>query len=359
MKHLKRSKDDEQADILKRYYPYDEEKRVFTITLTYASCKDIFEAPQGPSSCQRKMKQRVIDDICEILADIPKGHQVDFLLHIDDYEGMDPKDVLAAFDDILFLRHRRYQARAKGRMIKACSLLIAGFAVAFLLVVGEIRGWWPTNGGVTDRLLAFLFDAVAGVLIWEGVFFAFIERSEGLINGQNLSTKLRSFSIRGSKAANEKTRELISSMAITKPGRLCYSCFMLAGYGFFASAITTLAVTLPYTIIFVQDASLGLAPRVIGVIFFCVFPFVVSILAGISSLKLFYEDRAHWHLKVAIAILVLIGYSLRVVGFIIDPFEFESIVSLVFESIVFAAFATGFITYCIWENFREKCPHKS
>ena len=336
------STDAQKLEILKQYYYFDEETSLFHITLPYKSVGEIFHEKRDTLSGKRLMKDKVIKDICAILANIPKGYKAKFSVSIDDYEDMSEEQVMSAFNDILFLWHSRYLHTTKIRMVKAAFLILAGFALILIMVIGEIKDWWPPSGEVADRLLLYLLDCAGGVLIWEGIYFAFIERTPGLIDGNNLTTKLYSFGINGKDKEDMISTE-VASMLVTKTNRFSSTCMMLAATGFFASTIASVLVSIPDIFLFIKYAHADPTTLAFAITFYGVVPNVIDIIVGIAALRLFFEDYSRWKVTLIFNPLLLVGYILRVLSVIFFYDWFENIISITLEAIVIIVYAIGFI----------------
>ena len=85
-------REQEQIDLLKKYYEIDDEKRIIKVVLHYESVDEILlcdiesiNHPQFDESLLRK--------ISDLFASFPLEYKVDICLKIDDYKGFDPKDI--------------------------------------------------------------------------------------------------------------------------------------------------------------------------------------------------------------------------------------------------------------------------
>lgn len=333
----------DKLEILKQYYHLDEENNLFHITLHYKSVDDLFyEKVSSLDNGKRKMKEIIIHDICTILADIPSGYKVNFSINIDDYKDMKQEEVLDDFNDILYLWHSRYMHTTRMRMVKAAFLILFGIALILLMAIGEIRNWWPESGEVADRLLIYLLDATGGVLIWEGIFFAFIERTPGLVEGSNLTTKLASIGLHGTNSNRDLNSSLVSSVLVTKTNRVITSCMILAGAGFFGSFISALLVTIPDIFIFVRHSGEPLHTLILGIIFFGVFPNIVDLIMGVLTFRIFFEDYSRWKMTLVMNPILIVSLAARIVSAVIFYDWFENVISLVLEALVIVVYFIGF-----------------
>ena len=187
-------KDEEQTiRTLAKYYPLNEATNTFEIALRYEKASDLFEENTDTLERSSRVAEGITDQMAEMLDDIPKGYSADVSIRVDDYEGYSAEQLMDGFKDALFLRHRRFLHEATRDGMKMGAMLASGIVMILVLTIGRQIGWWGGDDTVSE-ILTYLLDTLGCVLIWEGLYMAFLNESEEYDFEQKISHKISSIS---------------------------------------------------------------------------------------------------------------------------------------------------------------------
>ena len=227
-------KDEEQTiRALKRYYPLNEETNTFEIALRYEKASDLFEENTDTLEKAARISDSITDRMSEMLDDIPNGYSADVSIRVDDYEGYSSEQLMDGIKDALFFRHRRFLREATRNGLKTGVLLVAGIVMILILTIGKQIGWWDGDDTVSE-ILTYLLDTLGCVLIWEGLYMAFVEDPEEYVFERKISRKvssIRFYQENNDRAAASENRESISAlMAINRKKLLTKRLLLIGGF---------------------------------------------------------------------------------------------------------------------------------
>lgn len=216
-------KDEEQIiRTLTRYYPLNEETNTFEMAMHYEKASDLFEENAITLEKASRISDSITDRMSEMLDDIPNGYSSDVSIRIDDYEGYTSKQLMDGLKDTLFLRHRRFLHETTQSGLKTGALIVAGIVMILILTIGRQIGWWDGDDTISE-ILTYMLDTLGCVLIWEGLYMAFLEEPEEYVFEQKISHKISSISFyQGNKdrAAASEDRESLSELMATNRKKL-------------------------------------------------------------------------------------------------------------------------------------------
>lgn len=176
---MNRRKDDENVNLLKEYYAFDEEKKIFTIPISFERASDIIDTDVLDPKNNPMFKKDVVEKIKDTVMTLPNVYKADIQLRIGDYEGYDAEVLLKSFNKAVQLNQQRSQLEQRRSGVMAAILALAGFVILFLYIFGRINGWYGDN----EEELGYAFitevlDIVAWVFIWEAVSFVFLYEND-------------------------------------------------------------------------------------------------------------------------------------------------------------------------------------
>lgn len=183
------------AERLSRHYPLNKKTRSFQIALRYDKASDLFDANVDPHGMPPRISDDITDQLARMLDDIPEGYSVDFIFTVDDFEDYTSEQIMDGINDALYFRHLRYRRQTTRKGIKTGALLVVGILLILILNIGKQIGWWGGEGDNISEILIYLLDTFGCVLIWEGLYNAFVEEPEELSFERTMSRKISSISL--------------------------------------------------------------------------------------------------------------------------------------------------------------------
>ena len=227
-------KDEEQTiRTLTRYYPLNEDTNTFEVALRYEKASDLFDENTDTLEKASRISDSITDRMSEMLDDIPNGYSADVSIRVDDYEGYSPEQLMDGIKDALFFRHRRFLREATQNGLKSGVLIVAGIVMILILTIGKQIGWWGGDDTLSE-ILTYMLDTLGCVLIWEGLYMAFVEEPEEYVFERKISHKVSSISFyqeNKNRAAASENRESISAlMEINRKKLLTKRLLLIGGF---------------------------------------------------------------------------------------------------------------------------------
>ena len=131
--------------------------------------------------------------------------------------------------------------------MKMGAMLVSGIVMILVLTIGRQIGWWGGDDTVSE-ILTYLLDTLGCVLIWEGLYMAFLNESEEYDFEQKISHKISSISFwqdNKDRAAASESRENISAlMAVNRKILLAKRLLLFSGFSLLCLSITWVLQTL-------------------------------------------------------------------------------------------------------------------
>lgn len=342
------TKDEEQTiRTLARYYPLNEETNTFRISLRYEKASDLFEENADTLDKASRISDSITDRMSEMLNDIPNGYSADVSIRVGDYEEYSSEQLMDGFKDALFFRHRRFLHEETQNGLKTGGLIVAGIIMILILTIGKQIGWWGGDDTISE-VLTYMLDTLGCVLIWEGLYMAFVEESEEYAFEQKISRKVSSISFYQediSRAAASESRESISALMAINRKRLLTKRLLLFG-GF--SLITLMAAYVLQTFgIIINPEKFG-EKVTIDLILDMVVAFLVGV-AGVLSLRAYTGELRNSPIVLVFAAISLYPIVDAFIRLFRDGSALAPIVRILAIFIIIAGltFLVGYVMYCI------------
>ena len=308
MKSYRNSFDERRVELLKEHYDFNEETKVFDIALHYQKTSDLF-VESFDLNKKKMMKSEIVEQIGDLLNDIPTGYKAEFSIVIDDYEGISHQEILDAFNNALKFRATRFKVDNKRKYQKVGILILTGLFFIALMILGEILSWWSSEGSANSRLIAYLLDTLGCVLIWEGLYSALVERTEAVALGYRLSTRIKSIGLyrndNSEQALISEGGDVIFSINRDKRGKVVGSMFLfVSGFALVGSGILNFMFTLPTLI---SGLSVTNNNVVLVLMFVLQVIFSISLVGlGFLAIEVFNENYRHFILIAVFSSLMLV-----------------------------------------------------
>lgn len=165
----------EHISLLREYYAYDEGKKTFTIPITYDKAEDLLDSDVMDPHNHPKFKKEAMENVKEILLNLPTGTKADIQLRIEDYQGYDPDVLLSSFGEAIKLNQHRSRLEQKRSGLTATVLALIGGAILFVYIFGRFNGWYGEEGvSMSYDFITEVLDIVAWVFLWEAVSVLFL-----------------------------------------------------------------------------------------------------------------------------------------------------------------------------------------
>ena len=302
-------KDEEQIiRTLTKYYLLNEETNTFEMAMHYEKASDLFEENAGTLEKASRISDSITDQMSEMLDDIPNGYSADVSIRVDDYEGYTSEQLMDGIKDTLFLRHRRFLHETTKSGLKTGALLVAGIILILVLSLGRQIGWWGGED-VISEILTYLMDTLCCVLIWEGLYVAFLDVPEEYVFEQKISHKISSIRFdqdNKGKAAASESRESLSALMAISPQKLFAKRLLLF------SGFSLICVTVAWVL---QSLGIIINPETFGekVTAELIMDMVVAPLygaAGVLTLRAYEGKLRNFPITLLFALVILyaVGY---------------------------------------------------
>jgi hypothetical protein len=344
----------DQIELLKKYYPLDEKRKVFDIVLHYEKASELFDT--DVESITPKMKDEIVRKVVDIVEDIPHGYKADISLVIDDYEAYDKKVVLDSFNDLLFLTKYRFNKENKAKWFKVGILILTGIMLIFIKSLLAVNNFWGMldNSEVSQSVILIVTEISGWVFIWESVSLLFLRGSDFLRYGKLMLSKIANIELyKGNEEkalAKESSKDIATSMLSNDLGRrvgsilLLFAGFAIIGVGFatLITSITSFNPTSNYA--------------VFELIFDCIVV-AIKFLTGFAAVKLYIGKEKYKVPVIVVASIDFVFIVLGIVGLFINGLTVKNLILLITSSLVNSAYVIGVILYLVGD-FRQKMKEK-
>ena len=344
----------DQIELLKKYYPLDEKRKVFDIVLHYEKASELFDT--DVESITPKMKDEIVRKVVDIVEDIPHGYKADISLVIDDYEAYDKKVVLDSFNDLLFLTKYRFNKENKAKWFKVGILILTGIMLIFIKSLLAVNNFWGMldNSEVSQSVILIVTEISGWVFIWESVSLLFLRGSDFLRYGKLMLSKIPNIELyKGNEEkalAKESSKDIATSMLSNDLGRrvgsilLLFAGFAIIGLGF-ATLITSITSFNPSS-----DYA------VFELIFDCIVV-AIKFLTGFAAVKLYIGKEKYKVPVIVVASIDFVFIVLGIVGLFINGLTVKNLILLITSSLVNSAYVIGVILYLVGD-FRQEMKEK-
>lgn len=176
-KHPLNLSSERRVELLSHYFKIDQASRLVYVQLRFDKASDLLEESFGIEG-NAMFKSSILEMIGEIYGYIPVEYRAEIELEIGDYEGYDPKSILARFNEALELNNYRSQRDKKKKWLRATLLVLAGLAILTVMGFGSVNHWFGAEGSETASLWTEVLDIAGWVFIWEAVTISFLQPNE-------------------------------------------------------------------------------------------------------------------------------------------------------------------------------------
>ena len=348
IRNLARKDEEQTIRTLAKYYPLNEDTNTFEVALRYEKASDLFDENTDTFEKASRISDSITDRMSEILDDIPNGYSADVSIRVDDCEGYSSEQLMDGIKDALFFRHRRFIHEATQNGLKTGVLLAAGIVMILILTIGKQIGWWGGDDTVSE-ILTYMLDTLGCVLIWEGLYMAFVEEPEEYVFERKISHKVSSISFyhdnKDRAAARESGESISALMAINRKRLIAKRLLLFSGFSLICLAAAWVLQTLGIIInpeVFGEKVTVEL---ILDMLFA-----IVAGAVGVLSLRAYEEKLRNSPIILVFAALVIL-YSV-VNGFIMLFSEGSTlapiqIILIIFIIVAGLTFLTGYGMYYI------------
>ena len=333
--------EERRVELLKQHYDYDEQTKTFDIVLHYAKASDLFNESLDLIK-KKMMKEEVVEQIADLLTDIPNGYKAELSLVIDDYENIPYQEILDAFHNVINVRFSRYKGANIRRYHKVGILVVIGAFLIALMIAGETLSWW---GGETvdGRLISYMLDVAGCVLIWEGLYSALLEKTQDAVLGYALSRRLSSVGLYfndGSDEAvlSEKNGEVLIIQREPLAKKTGAMFLYLSGFFLIGAGVVGIMLHAPSMVELVRlNGGLAIAFSLAELIFSA---FLCGL--GLLAIKMFNEDYRFFILTAIITVILGVFAVLSVVSLFFGKNKPVSIVTAIVSLVAMIFYVVGF-----------------
>ena len=330
-----------RVELLKEHYEFDEASKTFDIVLHFQKASEIFNERLDLLK-KRVMKEEILEEVANLLSDIPKGYKADLSLVIDDYEGIPYEEILDAFHNILKVRLNRFQAAKNSKYYKVGALVLIGILMIATMILGEVMQWWGGES-IEGRLVSYVIDTAGCVLIWEGLYSALLERGYDAALGHTLSTRLSTIGLYRNDGSDEALLlERNGEAVIVEKEKLGQkagaSCLYLSGFFLVGAGLIGVLLRTP---ILASMASAGglvtfflLVFELLAAVFYCGL--------GFLAITMFSENYRYFILTSIAAVIVFALVTSSFVGLFLGQSSPANIITAVFSLFAMTLFVIGF-----------------
>ena len=345
----------DQIELLKKYYPLDEKRKVFDIVLHYEKASELFD--NDVESITPKMKDEIVRKVVDIVEDIPHGYKADISLVIDDYEAFDKKVVLNSFNDLLFLTKYRFNKENKAKWFKVGILILTGIMLIFIKSLLAVNNFWGLldKSEVSQSVILIVTEISGWVFIWESVSLLFLKGNDFLRFGKLMLTKIANIELyKGNEEkalAKESSKDIATSMLVNNDlGRRVGSILLLfAGLAIIGVGFATLITSITS---FKHSSNYA----VFELIFDCI-GVAIKFLTGFAAVQLYRGKEKYKVPVIVVASIDFVFIILGIVGLIIVGLKVENLILLIASSLVNFAYVIGVILYLVGD-FKQKMKEK-
>ena len=319
---------------LKRYYPYDEENKTFTIIFHYDNVGQFANEYQVTKAL--KIRHDALVEIEKTLHSIPNGYHTNIEIIIDDYQGREKSEVMQALQDVALERQFIGSQQYKRDSIKAGILVLIGVCWIILSSTGAFLNWWGKETSLTHNIITGFLNVFAVVFIWEAVNTIVIHGNPFIKEFRHLLKKLKYLIVKDKKGEEEKI--LLTNIGYSfdhyRKRAVSEYLIMFSSFAFFGLVLVKL---IRYSgILFVTHENIALYEIVAASILL-----VTTCILGIFGVLIY-----RGHLKLLLPSAVLNAFALftaiaNIIFFLHNKEPLEKIVTAVFIMIAVVGFTIG------------------
>ena len=302
-------------ELLKKYYPVNDEEKTITACFHYDTAEELFETQVNPD-CMPQLQPEFLEKIHGMIPRIPRPYRLEIQLKINDFQGHKPKTIVESFSDSLEFMQFSKRADNSRMYFLSAMLVIVGYFILGMMVVGQESGWFGSDfiASIAEEVV----DIAGWVFLWEAVTILFLESSERSISDPGIRKRIASFMVCNSEESMlvncsgdelfQKWGRMDKMKSIVRHSLLISGCgFVLFGLNglFYLLQVDTLAgeVGVEY---------LNFIRFILGSISIC------QVLAGVGGFFRFFGRRnvfTGFSKGYALCMFFVIGFSLIVLFF--------------------------------------------
>lgn len=275
-------------DLLKKYYPVDEEDKTVTVCFHYDTAEELYETQVNPD-CAPQLQPELLDQVHETIHRIPWPYRLKIQLKLDDFQGHRPEAIVESFSDSLeFMRFSKRAGNSRMLFLSA-MLVIVGYFILGMMVVGQELGWFGSDfiASITEEVV----DIAGWVFLWEAVTILFLESSERSVSDPGIRKRIAALAIcnaEGTVQAEKSHDELFRTWGhMDKVKSVVRHCLLISGCAFILFGLNGFFYLLQLETLLEEDAAqyMNLIRLVMGTLSLC------QILAGVGGFYRFFGRR--------------------------------------------------------------------
>lgn len=329
-----------QLLLLKKYYEVDEDNKIVTVDIHYDKASDFLNTNVGNIE-NPIIRDDALENVNNIIQNIPVAFKVKINFNIKDYEGYDSKNIIQSFNDTLELNQYTSRRNRQKKNLIAASLILVGVILLCFMVIGKNLNWFGED--TKAEVIAEIINIAAWVFVWEAVSMLFLEKSEQKIFALRIRTRVSEIVMLENETGKILSRESAQSIfgKWENEGNL-------KRYGKLATLVSSMILLfssfysfyeLIYSIALIKDANWFL-------ILFWVISFISSsayLFAGIAGLRNYIGRRGGISKLMGLYVVILIAnFTLLIINFVMTP-SFSLIFSSIGSIIINFLYISGYI----------------
>lgn len=175
-------KEARQIDIISKYHDVDLDNRIITLNLHYEKASELIV----PNIVRKEpmIKTEIVEELASTILLFPRGFNCEIKLICDDYEDIEPKQLLNSFRDNLEMLHYAGNKQRGKTWIAAAIFFIISFVLLSLKLVLSLM-----NVLNADSVLYEMMDIISWVFLWQSVTLLFLTPNE-IKNASNMISKV-------------------------------------------------------------------------------------------------------------------------------------------------------------------------
>lgn len=332
-----------QLELLRKYYPVDDEKRTVDITLGYDSAWDIV-AEDVSTEEKPQIKKEIPERMGELIGTVPPEYKVNFNIAISDYAGMKPETLCESLEDAIEMNHFSAKKGNNKKWLIALLLMVAGILFLIFMGTGTVNNWFKINGSEeASSVIVEILDIIAWVFVWESVSMIFLEP------GANRALDIRLRARMGSVSFLDKNNKVVASKSHDDLFDVLENESSLGGIGrymllFSGSAYLALSIGMLFTTgayMAKNSDSLGVAAMIIlGVA--QLIESLILLFAGVGAIS-HYTGRGHFKKFVPAFVIVISIVIICNIALSIVEKEPHYIISASFSTVIGLVYIIGYV----------------
>ena len=179
-------------ELLKKYYPVDEEENTVTARFQYDAADDLIETRINPDRSPQ-IQPELLEKIQDMISRIPMPYRLKVELKVDDLQDQKPECIADSFRDEIELMRFSKRSNNRKMLFLSALLAIAGYFILGMMVVAESLGWFGSDfiASISEEVV----DIAGWVFLWEAVTILFLESSERSVSDPGIRKRIASVSV--------------------------------------------------------------------------------------------------------------------------------------------------------------------